>query len=512
MDEHYIWTAAAWLTLSAFLLLAALHMAFTGRRFEVRSVVRLGRRGHPSALGIETALAVVACMIFGVVLFSLAPDQAMALRVGFGAAGATVLFTSAWWLFTWLRDMSEARTESLQMWRKRAYYTCDRLRAELNEDALRGALCKLAAEALEAPMAAVYRSTNGSGWVCAASVVPAQVGHPPLLAGIDLDALDPFHPHIPRHSPDVGLFPIPLFAESAEWLAVALLPGAGFHADTRAYAEICALHAGALLASLQSARDFAGQQSDELTQQKEQQLWRRAVARLMPPDLPEIPGLDYGAEYWRGQSPEGQFIDLIALPKGALGVVMAEVGTAGMEAAVQIAQLQVLLRSRFHAYAEDLAELLQSTERALMASSEKPLPVRLFCARYSSEKRTLTYVNAGAMPPLVLRRSADGAQVLRLPESSAAMAASPPTAFRIAELALLPGDLVAIASLSLLQNPAAGSPSPPSDARLADSLMCWEDRRAADLVRLVFRSIEEGAAGPAADRALILLKFLSSGC
>lgn len=506
MDQHHIWTATAWLTLSAFMLLAALHMAFTGRRFEVRSVVRLGRRGHPSALGIETALAVVACMIFGVVLFSLAPDQAMALRIGFGAAGATVLFTSASWLFTWLRDTSEARTESLLRWRKRAFHTCDRLRVQLDEDALRAELCRLAAEALEAPMVSIYRQSEGGSWVCAASVVPAQVGQPPLFVDVELDSLDPFQTHIPRQSPDFGLFPMPLSAESAEWLAVTLLPGAGFNADTRAYAELCALHAGALLTSLKSGRDLAAQQSDALTQQKEQQLWRRAVARLMPPDLPEIAGLDYGAEYWRGHSPEGQFIDLIALPKGALGVVMAEVGAAGMEAAVQIAQLQVLLRSRFHAYAEDLAELLQSTERALMTSSEKPFPVRLFCARYSSEKRTLTYVNAGTVPPLVLRRSSDGAQVLRLPESSAAMAAAPPTAFRIAEMTLQPGDLVAVASLSLLRTQEAGIPAPPSDARLADSLMNWEDRRAADLVRLVFRSIEEDAAGPAADRALILLK------
>jgi len=65
---------------------------------------------------------------------------------------------------------------------------------------------------------------------------------------------------------------------------------------------------------------------------------------------------------------------------------------------------------------------------------------------------------------------------------------------------------LAVASLSLLQSPNADPAAPLSDAKLADSLMCWEDRRASDLVRLVFRAVEESTVGPSADRALILLK------
>ncbi|MRR52876.1 MAG: hypothetical protein EG825_18555, partial [Rhodocyclaceae bacterium] len=84
-----VWTAAAWLTLSAFLLLVALHLAFTGRRFEIRAAVSHGRHGTVQMLGVEAALAVIACLIFGVVLFSLAGEQPLALRVGFGAAGST---------------------------------------------------------------------------------------------------------------------------------------------------------------------------------------------------------------------------------------------------------------------------------------------------------------------------------------------------------------------------------------------------------------------------------------
>jgi len=506
MPQDQIWIATAWLTVSAFLLFSALHLAFTGRSFELRTNVRLGRRAHPSALGVEAALAVVACLIFGVVLFTLATEQSLVLRIGFGAAGSAVLFTGAWWFFSWLRDISDAQTESLRLWRKRAFQAGELLRSQLDENTVRRELCRITSDALGAPMAAVYRPEGEEPWVCAASVISTHVGQPPALPGIDLSALDPFRPHLSRRNSGLGLFPVPVSDDRAEWLALTLLPGQQFQPDLRVFAELCSLHAGATLASIQSARNYAARESDVLVQRKDQQLWRKALARLAPPDLPEIAGLDYGAEYWRGDSPEGQFIDLIALPNGALGVVMAEVGDAGMEAAVQVAQLQVLLRSRFQAYAEDLGELLQSTERALLASSEKPFPVRLFCARYASASRVLTFVNAGAVPPLVLRRTPAGAQVLRLAESSRAMAAEPPTPFQISEMALQQGDLLAVASLSLLQAPNADPAAPLSDAKLADSLMCWEDRRASDLVRLVFRAVEESTVGPSADRALILLK------
>ncbi len=506
LSTEPVWTAAAWLTLSAFLLLAALHLAFTGRRFEIRAAVSHGRRNSISALGVEAALAVIACLIFGVVLFSLASGQALALRVGFGAAGSTVLFTGAWWLFSWLRDTSEVQTEQLRVWRKRAHLVGARLRARMDEPAIRFELCRHAAEALDAPMTAVYSLNDSSMWVCSACIIPARIGHPPGYVGLDLSALDPFRPHISSRHPGLALFPMPVSADRIEWFAVTLPGEVRLSAESRSFLELCALQAGAALNSVEAASAFAATQAAQMADERERQLWRRALARLIPPDLPEVAGLDYGAEYSRGQSPQGQFLDLIALPKGALGIVLAEVESTGMEAAIQIAQLQVLLRSRFHAYAEDLAELLQSTERALLTSSEKPFPVRLFCARYSPASRTLTYVNAGAVPPLMLHREPDGAQVLRLPESSKAMAVAPPTAFQIAEMVLQPGDLVAIASLSLLYNPSADPAEPLSDSRLADSLMCWEDRRASDLVRLVFRTIEESAPSPSADRALILLK------
>ncbi|MBA3973086.1 MAG: hypothetical protein C0504_02575 [Candidatus Solibacter sp.] len=507
LQPDTIWTVAAWLGFSVLLLLTALHLALTGRRFEVHASVRHGRR-RASPVSAESALALIACLVFGVVLFSVSHGQSMVLRLAFAIAGATVLCTGAWWLFSWLRDASEVQTESNRVWRRRALKTGVRIRSAMDPGALRGELCRAAAENLDASMVEVIGREDRADWICLASLLTARIGVTPSYPDMSLSTLDPLRSHVSRDNGGVHLFPLPVTAESVEWLAVTLPYDAPLRPETRTYLEICALQAGIALHSVEAARAYSLEQAELLAAEREQLLWRRAMGRLVPPDLPDIAGLEYGAEYWRGQAPQGQFIDLISLPQGALGIVLAEVESTGMEAAVQIAQLQVLLRSRFQAYAEDLAELLQSTERALLSSSEKPSPVRLFCGRYSPQSRTLAYVNAGAVPPLMVRREPDGAQVLRLPESSTPMAIEPPTGFRVAEVTLRPGDLVAIPSLSLLFNPSADPNEPMSDSRLADALIDWEGRKASDLVRLVFRTIEESGPAPATDRAMILLKAL----
>lgn len=506
LQTDNIWTSAAWLAFSVLLLLIALHLALTGRRFVFHGSVRHARRGRPSAFSIEAALAMVACLIFGVVLFAVSHGQSLVLRLAFAVAGTTVLCTGAWWLFSWLSEASAFQTDQNRVWRRRALKTGVRIRTNIDPQALRVELCRAVTEYLDASMVEVLGCDNSQDWICRASLLQARTGIAPTYPDLDLSSLDPFRSHLSRNGHGLHLFPIPITADTVEWLAVTLSYDAPIRLETRNYLELCALQAGAALHSIESSRAHSAEQAELIAAEREQHLWRRAMGRLVPPDLPDIAGLEYGAEYWRGQAPQGQFIDLISLPQGALGIVLAEVESAGMEAAVQIAQLQVLLRSRFQAYAEDLAELLQSTERALLSSSEKPSPVRLFCGRYSPQSRTLTYVNAGAVPPLMVRREPDGAQVLRLPESSSPMAIDPPTSFRVAELSLRPGDLVAVPSLSLLFNPSADPNEPLSDSRLADALIDWEDRKASDLVRLVFRTIEEAGPAPATDRAMILLK------
>jgi hypothetical protein len=506
LQPDTIWTSAAWLAFSVLLLLIALHLALTGRRFQFHGTVQHTRSGRPSAFSIEALLAVVACLIFGVVLFVVSHGQTLILRLAFAFAGTTVLCTGAWWVFSWVSDASEAQTEQNRVWRRRALKTGVRIRARMDPQALRVELCRAVSEYLDASMVEVLARDEGPDWICRASLLQARTGIAHTYPDIDLHSLDPFRAHVSRAGRGLHLFPIPITPDTVEWLAVTLPYDSPIRPDTRHYLELCALQAGAALHSIDSSRDHSAEQAELFAAEREQQLWRRAMGRLVPPDLPDIAGLEYGAEYWRGQAPQGQFIDLISLPQGALGIVLAEVESTGMEAAVQIAQLQVLLRSRFQAYAEDLAELLQSTERALLSSSEKPSPVRLFCGRYAPQSRSLTYVNAGAVAPLMVRREPDGAQVLRLPESSAPMAFDPPTSFRVAELILRPGDLVAVPSLSLLFNPSADPREPLSDSRLADALIDWENRKASDLVRLVFRTIEEAGPAPATDRAMILLK------
>jgi serine phosphatase RsbU (regulator of sigma subunit) len=232
-----------------------------------------------------------------------------------------------------------------------------------------------------------------------------------------------------------------------------------------------------------------------------------ATLRLIGPDRPELPGVDYAAGYWRIGRPAGQYYDLVSLPKGSLGLVLAEVGLQGLDAAIQVVQLQTLLRSRFQPYCDDLSELMESTQRALVSSYGGSAPVSLFVARYHPQTRMLHYVNAGHFAPFLLRFNDDGAEALRLLAKGNALCSPEPTPWAESEIQLRPSDVLGLAS-SGFPSTANEEGATFGEGRLIDALMSWTGRTAKDLVGLTLKSAEEfaGEQYDNPDRLLMVLK------
>lgn len=232
-----------------------------------------------------------------------------------------------------------------------------------------------------------------------------------------------------------------------------------------------------------------------------------ARAFLAPPERPEIPGLEYAWDHTHTPPAGDTLLDILSLPNRSLGLLLAEADGSPLEAAIRLVQLQALLRSRFWAYGDDLNELLESAERALLASPGAPIPVRLFCARYKPPARTLHFVNAGFYPPMLLRVLDSGAEIVRLSGRSGPLCAADRPPLAEEELQLRPGDLIAAATPGLA---ATRSPLEENwgDSRLADSLLRWDGQPVPDAVRLTLRTAEEFSGGnphrPAG--ALVLLR------
>lgn len=509
MPLAHLWNLLGWMALAAVCAAVGLSLALNRRSVQLR----LGVRYHPAAAG-ETAvpellLGAVALVLLAAVLFESAPAHSSGLRLTWAVAGAGLLGAGALWAASALGHYARARDEERREWKVRAAEACAQVRSWLEAPAVRAAACRALSHALGAADVRLYTFAEGRFQLSYDST--GRVKEAPSY-GQDAPLI-----RLLRQQPEPRPFS---FLDEGPRMAVPVLAGldlAGFFLVTGGPYHLAEQNFAVAVAS-ETARalavaDVLAKQVETRTaaqiERRELENTRRALQHLVAPDLPSVPGLDYAAEYWRGDRPGGQLLDILALPDSAVGFVLADLPGIGLDAAVRMAQLQTLLRSRFWAYAEDLPELLQSTERALRASRTAGGLLRLFAGRYQPAARRLTYVNAGALPPLLVRRGGEGAQVLRLAQTAPALLAGGADPMQPAEIALETGDLLAIVNNNLVE---ALSPSgePWGEGRLIETLLAWETTRAADLASLTLRTVEEHTAHQpvAPDRTMILIKAI----
>ena len=143
----------------------------------------------------------------------------------------------------------------------------------------------------------------------------------------------------------------------------------------------------------------------------------RIQRALLPPSVPEIPGLGIGVHYETFDQAGGDMYALRPLrplkartlvedpccdPCGPWGILVADVSGHGPAAAV----LMAMMRAIFDAYPrepEGPAEVLEHANRHLYAKRIENRFVTALFAIYDPETRRLTYARAGHNPPVWMR-------------------------------------------------------------------------------------------------------------
>jgi sigma-B regulation protein RsbU (phosphoserine phosphatase) len=163
--------------------------------------------------------------------------------------------------------------------------------------------------------------------------------------------------------------------------------------------------------------------------------------RMTPRFAPRHPHAEFGFIYEPTYEVGGDYFDFISLPEDNWGLAVADVMGKGVPAGLLMASLRSVLR----VYAGTLYAIAEIMSRINVQICTDTLPSEFISAFYgvlSADARTLTYVNAGHNPPILLR----GGEVDFLEPTGLVLGISTEETYGQEVLKLRAGDVLAIYS------------------------------------------------------------------
>lgn len=171
--------------------------------------------------------------------------------------------------------------------------------------------------------------------------------------------------------------------------------------------------------------------------QRELELAREVQERLLPVRIPETQGLEAAAFYRSAEEIGGDYYDLFHTDAGALCCAVGDVSGKGISSALLMATLRASLRTLMLHPGLRPVEIVARLNSELYQASSMARYATFFFALYDPQGQTLTYVNAGHNPPLLLHASG---VITRLTCGGSVLGLLPGLTFDQETLPFVPGD------------------------------------------------------------------------
>jgi sigma-B regulation protein RsbU (phosphoserine phosphatase) len=146
---------------------------------------------------------------------------------------------------------------------------------------------------------------------------------------------------------------------------------------------------------------------DERRLEGEMEVARQVMAGILPSEIPKLAGFDVAAVIEPCFEVGGDYYDFIPLVDDRWGIAMADVSGKGVPAALVVAAMRATLYTLAKRELALRSVFRHANEFINTSTRVRAKYVTLFYAVLDVQARRMIYVNAGHLPPVVLRETGD---------------------------------------------------------------------------------------------------------
>jgi serine phosphatase RsbU (regulator of sigma subunit) len=167
-------------------------------------------------------------------------------------------------------------------------------------------------------------------------------------------------------------------------------------------------------------------------------LARSIQSGLLPEHAPRMEGFDLAVSHKPSQMVGGDYYDFVPMNESTMLTVIADVEGKGVASALVMANLQATMRALV-THVHSLERIVSLVNDMILADTRGGKFMTMFAGMLDQRHRSFHYVNAGHVPPAVVRPS--GETVL-LREGGLVVGIFPGVAYERGHVRLQPGDIV----------------------------------------------------------------------